>query len=575
MVYRRFSAAVAIAVTLSLGAGLGAAPRADKKGTVPIRTEDLKGWLTYLASDALEGRGNGAEGLGLAAMYIADQLKAMGVAPGGDNGTYFQQVKVLGVRSANNSTVTVEVNGQTRTFRDGDAITFPKNVGGKRTIVLDDVQFVGYGLNVPAAKHDDYAGKDLRGKAVVWLGPAGPKAVDPAQARRLLSGRNRYATETALAAAVIGPENPPRQINPQAAAALAGGQRAQAAGPQIATDFTTVQRLDKPVPPTMTVKADGGDAFWEFLFSASDVKYAALKDKAAKQEPLPSFRIKGAKLTFNLDAKYTVVQAQLTRNVVGIVPGADSKLKDSCLVYGAHYDHMGYSQADTPARGRGGEPAPAPAPGAPVDRIFNGADDDGSGSVALLAIAKAFQQGSRPKRSIRFVWFTGEERGLWGSRYDADFGPGPEKIVAELNMDMIGRNEANKPEESNTVYLIGSDRISTELHNINVDANSSLPKPLMLDYEFNDPADPNSFYTRSDHYSYAATGIPIIFYTTGEHPDYHRVTDSVEKIEWDKMTRIVTLAYETGRRVANLDHAPARDNKGPRAGKGSTGKIAQ
>ena len=141
-------------------------------------------------------------------------------------------------------------------------------------------------------------------------------------------------------------------------------------------------------------------------------------------------------------------------------------------------------------------------------------------------------------------------------------------------MDMIGRNEANKPEESNTVYLIGSDRISTELHNINVDANASLAKPLTLDYEFNDPADPNSFYTRSDHYSYAATGIPIIFYTTGEHPDY-TVTDSVDKIEWEKLTRIVSLAYQTGRRVANLDHAPARDNKGPRAGKGSAGKIAQ
>ena len=523
MLYRRLAAALALAAALSLGAGLAAAPRADKKGNVPIRTEDLKTWLTYLASDDFEGRGNGAEGLGLAAMYLADQLRAMGVAPGGDRGTYFQQVKVLGVRSANNSTLTVEVNGKSRTFRDGDAITFPRNVGGKRTIVLDDVQFIGYGLNVPAAKHDDFAGKDLKGAAVVWLGPAGPKSVDPAQARRLLGGRNRYATETALAAAVIGPANPPRQITPAAAArAGAGGPRGQAAGPQVVTDFTTVQRLDKPIPPAVTVRAEGGDPFWEFLFSASEVQYAALKDKADKQEPLPSFRIRGAKLTFNLDATYTVVQTQLTRNVVGIVSGSDPKLKDTYLVYGAHYDHMGFSQVDTPARGRAGDTAAAPAPGGPVDRIFNGADDDGSGSVALLAIAKAFQQGPRPKRSIRLVWFTGEERGLWGSRYDADFGPGPERIVAELNMDMIGRNDANKPEESNTVYLIGSDRISTELHNINVDANASLAKPLTLDYEFNDPADPNSFYTRSDHYSYAANGIPIIFYTTGEHPDYHR-----------------------------------------------------
>ena len=135
-------------------------------------------------------------------------------------------------------------------------------------------------------------------------------------------------------------------------------------------------------------------------------------------------------------------------------------------------------------------------------------------------------------------------------------------------MDMVGRNRDNKPEESNTVYVIGSDRISTELHNINEDANASLPKPLKMDYEMNDPADPQSFYTRSDHYSYASKGIPIIFDFTGVHPDYHQVSDTVDKIIFDKVQRVAQLADETGRRVANLDHAPARDNKGPRAGKG-------
>jgi Zn-dependent M28 family amino/carboxypeptidase len=141
------------------------------------------------------------------------------------------------------------------------------------------------------------------------------------------------------------------------------------------------------------------------------VQYAALKDKADKQEPLPSFRIRGAKLTFNLDATYTVVQTQLTRNVVGLVPGSDPRLKDTYLVYGAHYDHMGFSLVDTPARGRAGETA-APAQAASIGS--SSADDDGSGSVALLAIASV-SAGPRPKRSIRLVWFTGEERGL-GSR---------------------------------------------------------------------------------------------------------------------------------------------------------------
>jgi Zn-dependent M28 family amino/carboxypeptidase len=138
---------------------------------------------------------------------------------------------------------------------------------------------------------------------------------------------------------------------------------------------------------------------------------------------------------------------------------------------------------------------------------------------------------------------------------------------------MIGRNEWDDPKQSNTVFIIGSDRISTELHNLNEDADHAMAKPLVLDYTFNDPADPNQFYFRSDHYSYASKGIPIVFYTTGEHRDYHQLTDEVTYIEWEKYARIVQLIHDTGRRVANLDHFPLRDNKGPRAGKTVTGKI--
>jgi Zn-dependent M28 family amino/carboxypeptidase len=141
-------------------------------------------------------------------------------------------------------------------------------------------------------------------------------------------------------------------------------------------------------------------------------------------------------------------------------------------------------------------------------------------------------------------------------------------------MDMVGRNRNNKPEEANSVYLVGSDRISTEFHNLTVSANTALAKPLKLDFEMNDPADLEQVYYRSDHYSYAAKGIPIVFLTTGLHPDYHANTDSVEKINYEKMARIGQFAYEVGMRTANLDHPPARDNKGPRVGKGSAGKLA-
>ena len=197
----------------------------------------------------------------------------------------------------------------------------------------------------------------------------------------------------------------------------------------------------------------------------------------------------------------------------------------------------------------------------------------GSTSGIGLGIARAFAQGPKTKRSLLFVWHTGEEIGLYGSKYFADHPTVPiAKIVTQLNMDMIGRNKDNKASESNTVYPVGSDRISSELHKILIDANAGLPTPLTFNYQLNEPTDPERVYYRSDHYSYAAKGIPIIFFTTNLHPDYHRVTDSVEKIEFDKMARITHLVYETGRRVANLDHAPVRDFKGAHLAVGTTAR---
>src|SRR5436853_5878467 len=567
-----------------------------------IKTEDLKEWLSYLASDDLEGRNTYTEGLGLAAAYIAEHLKSWGVKPAGDHGLYFQRVKVLGIKAVNRSSVTVEANGQTRTFNDGAGISFPRNVGGKRTFTSDQIEFMGYGLDAPLAKHNDYEGKDVKGKVVIWLGARGPKGLDVRTYGRALRGRNRFATDQLGAVAGIGPEggvgqggrggnqqqanqqqpnqqqpNQPQANQPasenQGGNQRPGNQGGGQAGAQERPDFTTVQRLDSPIPPTVSAQDD----FLEFLFSGSDIKYAELKAKAAEQDVLPRFTLKNIRITFNLDADYQVINTQYTRNVIGVVEGSDPRLKDTYVAFGAHYDHVGYAEGEVaqgpngPRRigARGGV-----KPNAIEDRIWNGADDDGSGTVTLLSVAKAFATGTKPKRSLLFVWHAGEEKGLLGSRYYADYPTIPiEKIVAQINMDMVGRNRDDKTEEANTLYLVGSDRISTELHNLTIDANTALSNPLKLDFEMNDPADLEQVYYRSDHYSYAAKGIPIVFFTTGLHPDYHFNTDSVEKINFEKMTKVAQLTYETGQRVANLDHAPVRDNKGPRVGKGSEGKI--
>ncbi len=570
------------------------ATAAKSNGRDTITPDDLKEWLTYLASDELEGRNTYTEGLGLAAGYIAERLRSWGVKPGGPNGSYLQRVAVLGVKSDNNSSITVEAGGQTRTFKNREGISFPSNVGGKQTITSDQIEFVGYGLNAPLAKHNDYEGKNVKGKTVVFLGNTPPKGMESGAYRRALGGRSRYATEQEGAVASIGVasgfrgggggQRPgaqgPGGQGPGGQGPGAQGQGGPPGGGQFGrgqadgSDFTTVQRLDAATPPAAT----GQDDFFDFLFSGSDLKYAELKDKASKGEPLPEFTIKNVRITFNIDATYQIVRTQYTHNVVGIIEGSDPKLKDTYVAFGAHYDHVGYAEGEviqgTSGPIRSGARGRVTA-GAADDRVWNGADDDGSGTVTIMGMAKAFATGPKPRRSLIFVWHSGEEKGLWGSRFFADYPTVPmDKIVAQINMDMVGRNRDNKAEEANTVYIVGSDRISTEFHNVTVDADAALAKPLKLDYEMNDPTDLEQIYYRSDHYSYAAKGVPIVFLTTGLHPDYHANTDSVEKINFEKMARIGQYAYEIGMRTANMDHAPIRDNRGPRVGKGSTGKLA-
>jgi hypothetical protein len=550
----RTSVAATLAAVLTLSATTGG-------GLDPIEKDDLKQWLTYIASDELQGRGLYSTGLGLAAAYIESHLRMWGTKPAGDNGvSYLQTVRVLGVRNTGRSTVTIEVGGQTRTFAEGEGVTFPKNVGGKRRLTVDRVEFAGYGVDAPRANHVDFAGKDVKGAVVVWLGARGPREMNGTTSRGLLASRSRYATEHLQASAVIGPEREPGAGGAGRAGGAGGPAGAAGRGGQIpAADFTTAGRLDLPVAPN----ASASDEFFELLFSRAPTKYEELKRRANAQEPLPTFRLNGVKLTFNLDPDYEVVRTQLSHNVAAIVEGTDPVLKNTYVAFGAHYDHVGYSEGEVVSTAGGSRRLAPPQggfikPGSENDRIWNGADDDGSGTVAMMALAKAFAAGPRPRRSLLFVWHTGEERGRFGSLFYADYPTvSLANIVTELNIDMVGRNRDDRPGESQTVYLVGSDRISSEL--------DAVTRAATLNYEFNDPSDPEQLYFRSDHYSYAAKGIPVIFFTTGLHPDYHMNTDEVSKIEFDKMARIAGLIYETGRRVANLDHAPARDNRGARA----------
>jgi hypothetical protein len=600
-----------------------------------ISETDMREWLTYLASDELQGRQVFTEGYGRASQYIADLLKSWGVRPLGENGTYYQPVKLKGYRVTRNSSVTIDANGQTRTFKHGDHVTFAFTSGGKHALTFDGIEFLGYGL--PA----DYQGRDLKGKLIVTVpnlapppqrgaqpdagargargGPATGLAQGAAAAIRFVPAPAApSAAEQALAQALTALNQANAAVT-QAQQALRGrggqgrgGPAAGARGPQ-QPDLTTVDRVDSIVTPNFT--AD--ETFFELLFAGSAVPFAEIRAKAEKGEPIAPLS-SPAKVIVTIDNTYDVLSQQITYNVVGMVEGTDPRLKETYLLVGAHLDHVGYSQTGgsrgsgtdacrrrSPesqaavvaagrvvqlptrggaaggggggaAQGRGAAPA---APAIPVDQrdvINNGADDDASGSTSVLALAKAFATGPKPKRSVVFVWHAGEEAGLYGSRYNADFPVVPlDRIQANLNLDMVGRDDCNNIEGdyTNTVYVIGADRISTDLHNLVVQTNARSSRPLTLDFELNDVNDPEDLYTRSDHYSYAAKGIPIAFFTTGPHPDYHRVTDTADKITYPKMTRIAQLIYEVGFSIADSERGLERDNKGSRTGYGSKAEV--
>ncbi len=297
-----------------------------------------------------------------------------------------------------------------------------------------------------------------------------------------------------------------------------------------------------------------------------DGGFPALRAKSQSGDPLPSSLLADVDVTIDVDTRYEIVSTERTQNIVGIVRGTDAVLKDTYVLFGAHLDHVGYAVGAQP-RGRVNTPVEQ-------DAIWNGADDDGSGTTAVLAIARAFSAGPKPKRSVVFVWHAGEEEGLIGSSYMAEHPVVPlDRVQAMLNIDMIGRNRDNDAAQAETLFVIGADRISTDLHNVVVEANRSSTRPLTLDYEYNDVADPNSFYTRSDHYSYASQGIPSAFFFTGTHPDYHANTDTVDKILFPKLVRVTEFIYRTGFLLANREEPLERDNLGSRSGRGFSGPI--
>lgn len=489
-----------------------------------ITGERLRAHLEFVANDLLEGRDTPSRGLDLACWYVATQLKLWGAKPAGDDGTYFQKIQ-FGTPAVDLAATSVSINGNTLQLgKDCLVRGVGKAEGG--------LVFVGFGTQAKSVGIDSFANVDARGKVVVML-----SGTPTDFSRDVRSGKITDSVDPITAAKNAGavgvimvPSDTTRISWDRVAKGL--GQPNPARGPQSSPKLPVVVLNDDATRGLFTGEPVTGDE----ILKMPDAGLA-----------VPSFSMRSEKrANFTIATTGNPVTAM---NVVAIIPGSDPKLAKEYVAIGAHIDHLGM-------RGNG-----------PGDTIFNGADDDGSGTVSILEIAHAFATGPRPKRSILFVWHCGEEKGLIGSRYFVDHPTVPiESIVTQLNIDMIGRSRApgdTKPANSvltgpDSIYVVGSRKLSSELGAINDGVNADLYK-IGFDLKYDDPKDPENIYRRSDHFSYAAKMIPIIFFFDGVHEDYHQVSDEVGKIDFRKMERVARTVYGTAWTVGNRATRPKVD----------------
>ncbi|MCS5491941.1 MULTISPECIES: M28 family metallopeptidase [Algoriphagus] len=475
------------ALALGLSWGTFAQNPVQVKYANTITADDLKEYLTFLASDEMRGRDTGSpEGL-IAANYLADFYKELGLT-GPVDGSYFQQVPLV---SSKFEKVTLKV-GKTNLVENEDFVF--TGDGDMKKAAKTDLVFLGL------VNDENLAKVDVTGKLVgIW-----------AVGERSNGLINKVMDAGAAGVVIVSMEG---QANFDR---IANRYKSLAGRGRIGFEREISQR------PVFMVSSDKmGELF--------GTPVEELKE-AAKSNPES---IKSQKASYLVQKSVTPVEAY---NVMGFLEGTDKK--DEVLVISSHYDHVGVSS---------------------TGEIFNGADDDGSGTVSVMEIAQAFataaKEGHRPRRSILFLNVTGEEKGLLGSQYYSENPIFPiENTVNNINIDMVGRidYEYQNAENKDYVYVIGSEMLSTDLKKIN-EYNNITYTDLILDYRYDAEDDPNRFYYRSDHYNFAKFNIPVIFFFNGVHDDYHQVTDTVDKIEFPLMTKRAHLIFHTAWDLANRE----------------------
>ena len=456
-----------------------------------ITQPELKKHLTILASDEFEGRETAMPGQKKAAEYIANYFEKIGLKKGYYDTSYFQHFPV-DVKDPSKIKITVGEN----------ELTFLEDffyMGSFKDSNYTNLEIVYINYGVIGENYSDYEGVDVQGK-VVLLKEGLPKGVevkgDWGNWRKKLKVAKDNGAVAVFTINELFEERVERIKN-------------FISNPRMQLHNKGQKGKNKTLPNI-------------FISPKTAQKYFEVTATTSK-----------GKLTTKLNLNLAINQVLSSSNVLGFLEGTDKK--EEVLVITAHYDHLGFDAGE----------------------VCNGADDDGSGTVAVLELAQAFvnskKAGKGPRRSILFMTVSGEEKGLLGSQYYTE---NPvyslENTICDLNIDMVGRID-DQHLNNNYVYLIGADKISSDLHTISEKANADKIK-LDLDYTFNDEADPNRFYYRSDHYNFAKKGIPVIFYFSGTHEDYHKPTDDVEKIDFEKIEKTTKLVFYTAWEIANREN---------------------
>jgi hypothetical protein len=521
---------VLLLFALAACAPSGAPVTGTSRTLLPIRADELRRDLFVFASDSFAGRETGTPSAMKAARFLVDRLVTLGLEPAGDS-LYYQRVPLIKETFGPATSFTVTQGQATTPLALGaDVAPFVSLGPGAYTKrnAEGDLVFAGYGMTTLG--RNDFRGITEEGKAIVMLHAAPASITDSVMRQRLES---QAELEQRLLRAL--------QLRPAAIIlVMTGGSRDFyfQAMPQLLRSITsapgdqTTLDAQRPLPMVLIALARPGSLLLPSTWPADDAP-----------QPLTGRRFVG-----RVDVRRDPMTAH---NVAAVVRGSDTRLNKTYVAFGAHYDHVGIQ------------------PGMRPDSIANGADDDGSGSVTMLAIAKSLM-AARPRRSALFVWHAAEEKGLLGSEYFTDHPTVPiDSIVAQLNADMIGRRGGSTPTfdsrisgalAGDRVYVVGPNAApnnqSRVLGAILDTVNARQLRPMQFDREWDSPNHPERIFFRSDHYNYARKGIPILFFTTGLHEDYHKVSDEPQKIDYDKMARVGALLLELGTTLGNREARP-------------------